>query len=199
MIRFMLALAATAALFWTATTDTGAQPRPVEAGKPHVPVGWPREVEGYGKTVELAKANAIQNAVERVRACLRNQDPPLLAWSPDEDYVRKHLIEGYPGHQGDDVVFADNKDLTAKRWVQPIPESPNWAEMVQLNQAAQRTELAAERRTLAAYALAGLLAILATGWGYLRLDEWTSGKFSKWLGIGAVAVLAVTGVALVLS
>ncbi len=191
MMRVLLAFAA-GALVWFIATDTGAQHNLPNAPEARPPAGWPRVVKGYGHTVEDAKRNAVKTAAERVTALLRSQNPPLEAWQPDEEYVSTHLRNG-DGQQGDDVKLDVG---VVKEWIQPLNDAPkNWNEMVQLNQLAQRRVLSVERQTAAAYGLAILTALLATGWGYLRLDEWTSGRFSKWLGIGAAALLAVSGLA----
>ncbi len=193
MFRFFLGVIVAVGLLWcVSASDSGAQPRPAVQGKPMVPIGWPREVKGYGKTADEAKKNALQHAVERVAACLRIQEPPLTAWQPDEEYLRKHLLAG-PGQQGDDVKLVDG--VNAKVWVLTLRESPDFGTMVKLNQAARRSELASERQSMAGNVLFGLSALLALGWGYIRLDEWTKGRFSKWLQIGAVGSLVLTGLA----
>jgi hypothetical protein len=188
MFRVILGLAA-AGVLWFVASDGGAQPQPPKAGKANAPVGWLTEVKGYGETIEDARKNALKSAVERVKGFLRAQDPPLEAWQPDEEYVRTHLLEG-AGQPGADVKLEVG---LVKVWVQPLRDAPNWTEMVQLNQAAQRRVLSAERQTTAGFALAALTALLATAWGYFRLDEWTGGRFSKWLLIGAIALLSMTG------
>jgi hypothetical protein len=191
MLRLILALAASLTLFWLAASDSGAQPH-AAGNKPHVPAGWPTEATGYGKTVDDAKAKALGAAAERVTACLRAQTPPLEAWQADEEYVRKNLLQG-PGRQGEDVKVADN--VAVKTWILTLKEAPNWAEMVQLNQAAQRHELAAERRSAAGGITLLLTALFTAAWGYFRIDAWTKGRFSTVLLIGAAALLALTGAA----
>jgi len=72
-------------------------------------------------------------------------------------------------------------------------ESPNFDEMVQLNKAAQRRELSAERQTMTGYVLATLTALLTLGWGYLRLDGWTNGRFTRWVCVLAAAIVGLAG------
>jgi hypothetical protein len=131
----------------------------------------------------------MDHAVQRVAVCLKSQDPPLDAWQPDAEYVEKHLVH-LPGQAGEDVAL---DGLKVKTWILSFKESPNWEQMVQRNQAAQRRIFAAERQTTAGWGLAGLTALFLTGWGYFRLDDWTKGRMSKWLAIGAVALLGATG------
>jgi hypothetical protein len=195
MIRTFLALAATLALLWCVAGDSGAQPKAANVGKAEPPVGWPREVRGYGKTLDDAKENALKQAVIRIKVCLESQNPPLDAWHPDKNYVRDYLLDG-PGRAGEeDVPLLDNADVKAKVWIQPIRQSPKWGEIVHLNQAAQRRELSAHRQTLAGYAVAILTALLTIAWGYLRVDEWTQGRITRWLQIGAVTLLVLGGAA----
>jgi hypothetical protein len=187
MTRLLLVLAA-GALFWLLARDSGAQPPPQALKAPPVLAGWPREVKGYGKTEDEARRSALHEAVEDVTRCLKIQDPPLTAWQPDEEYVRTHLLaHGEPG--------ADFKlgGVVRKVWVQTLVQSPDFGKMVLLNQAAERRELSVERQTLAGYGLAALSALLATAWGYLRLDEWTGGRFTRWLSLGAATLLVIAG------
>jgi hypothetical protein len=188
MTRILLAVAA-ASMLWFTTGHSGAQP-PAHALKPHPALaGWPREAKGYGKTVDDAKVDAMKEAVKQVARCLKTQDPPLTAWQPDEEFVRNHLLQGQ-GELDNDFKLGGE---VRKVWVFTLVQSPDVGKMVQLNQTAQRRELSMERQTMAGYGLAGLCLLLVTGWGYLRLDEWTAGRFSKWLGIGAVALVGLTG------
>jgi hypothetical protein len=192
MMRSILAFIALIALLSFMGTVSRAQPQPQPAGKPQGPVGWPREVKGYGTTVEQAEKSAMEHAVQRVAMCLQSQDPPLEAWHPDADYVKKHLLKPGPGEAGEDFAIVDNGPKV-KTWVLTFKESPNWADMVQLNQAEQRLVSAADRQSMAGFGLAALTALLATGWGYLRIDEWTKGRFTRWLAIGAATLLGASG------
>jgi hypothetical protein len=189
MMRTILGFAALLCLFGFLARVSDAQ-APQVPGK-QGPVGWPHEVKGYGATVEKAKDSAMTHAVQRITACLESQDPPLQAWHPDELYVKKHLLKG-AGEQGDDFALADN-GLKVKTWILHFQEPTKWHEMVQLNQAEVRRQSSAERQSTAAIGLAGLTALLVVGWGYLRVDEWTKGRFSRWLAIGAVTVLGASG------
>jgi hypothetical protein len=195
MMRVLLVLGAFGVL-WCTTTGTQAQPRRHKAEKVAVvPAGWPTEVKGYGLTNEEAKKDAVRQATETVAKFMLLQDPSMDAWQPDEEYVRTHLLEG-DGREGDEVKLAAG--VVRATWIQPLKKTPNWNELVQLNQTAHRHQLAVERQTYAALGLAALTALLATGWGYLRIDEWTRGRFSKVLRIGAVVVIAITGAALLI-
>jgi hypothetical protein len=199
MMRWFLAFSAILGLLWIFTGDSDAQPQAQNVVKAQLPTDWPREIVGHGKTLELAKEKAVKLAVDRLGVCLKNQNPPLDAWQPDEQYVRDHLLDG-EGHEGQ---LPDNADFAKilkqagfdKVWVCPVRESPDWADMVQRNQVELRKVVTVQRQTMAGFGLAALTALFATGWGYLRVDEWTRGRFSQWLRIGAVAILAITGAA----
>jgi hypothetical protein len=189
MIRTILGFAALLTVFGCLAGESNAQN---VAGKPQGPVGWPREVKGYGTTVELAKKSAMEHAVQRVIACLESQDPPLEAWHPDESYVRENLLKKGAGEPGDDFAIVDNGPKV-KTWILTFNEPTKWHEIVQYNQAEVRRQSAADRQSTAALGLAGLTALLTVGWGYLRIDEWTRGRFSRWLAIGAVTLLCASG------
>jgi hypothetical protein len=189
MTRIILGLAAVSVI-WFIATDTGAQ-QVGNGGKPEA-IGWPREAKGYGKTVDSARRNAVQAAVRDVTAFLRNQEPPIEAWQPDEAFVRSHLLQG-DGQPGEDVKLPDLGAV--KTWIQPLQESPPMSDMVRLNHAAERQQLSIERQRTAGYGLATLTAMLAAGWAYLRVDESTGGRFSKWIGIGAAALVGLAGLA----
>jgi len=38
-----------------------------------------------------------------------------------------------------------------------------------------------------------LTALLALGWGYLRLDGWTNGRFTRWVCVLAAAIVGLAG------
>jgi hypothetical protein len=188
MMRTIM-LAALIGLLWCFTGDSEAQPGPQNGGKPQGFVLWPREVSGYRKSVEGAEKDAIEKALARLVDCLKSQDPPLESWHPDEAYLKKNLLDG-PGEQGKDFELDGVK---WKAWVVTFKDSPNWSEMIQLNQTAQRREISAERQTMAGYVLAVLTALLALGWGYLRLDGWTNGRFTRWVCVLAAAIVGLAG------
>jgi len=190
MMRTIVGFAALLCLFGFLACVSNAQNVPQIAGKQQGPVGWPHEVKGYGATVEKAQESALTHAVKRITACLQSQDPPLVSWPPNELYVKKHLLKGV-GEQGDDFAIVDNGPKV-KTWILHFQEPTKWIEMVQFNQAEVRRQSAAERQSTAAMGLAGVTALLLVGWGYLRVDEWTKGRFSRWLAIGAVALLGAS-------
>jgi hypothetical protein len=190
MTRLLLGIAAVLAL-WFIATDTSAQPQPHKGGKVHQLAGWPRTVDGIGKTEKEAQQDAVHNAVRRINECLKAQDPPLAAWEADEEYVRKHVLDGR-GQAGEDVKL--NVGPAHKVWIQPLREA-DVPDIVARNHVAERHVLSSERQTIAGYALAALSGLLALMWGYLRVDEWTEGRISKWLRIGAVAVAVIAALA----
>jgi hypothetical protein len=191
MMRAILGVAALIGLFGFLAHVSNAQNVPQFAGKPQGPVGWPREAKGYGATVEKAQESALTHAAQRITACLQSQDPPLDAWQPDELYVKKHLLKG-AGEQGEDFALVDNGPKV-KTWIVHFQEPTKWNDMVHINQAKVRGQSATDRQSTAAMGLAGLTALLVVGWGYLRIDDWTRGRFTRWLAIGAVTLLGASG------
>jgi hypothetical protein len=190
MMRLLLALAAMVGL-WFIAGDTTAQPQPAPGGKAHQLIGWPRTVEGIAADEQKAQDNALEKAVKRINECLKAQDAPLSGWQVDKEYVRKHVLAG-PGQAGPDIVLQVGPPQ--KVWIQPLHEA-DMADLLERSQVAQRHSLASERQTLAAYSLAVLSALLLIAWGYLRLDEWTGGRISSWLRIGAIGLAVVAIVA----
>ena len=189
MNRLLLGSAAIVGL-WLIATDTGAQPQP-QRGLKHGLVNWPHMVTGVGPTEKEAQQNAVSKAVTAVNQWLAVQDAPLSAWQVDEEYVRERLLD--PGHAGDDVPPL--KDGTpVKVWEQPLRD-PDVSDLVVRSQRAQRAALSSERQTIAGYGLAALSMLLAVAWGYLRLDEWTGGRISTWLRVGAIAVIVAAALA----
>ena len=70
MMRTVLAFAALVTSLWFMSGVSKAQPQRQVVGKPQEPVGWPREVKGYGTTIEQAQPSTSR----RVRDCFRPKE-----------------------------------------------------------------------------------------------------------------------------
>jgi hypothetical protein len=156
----------------------------------------PREAIGFGETAEKAKAMAVKDAAERVRALMAMQKPPLDSFVVSEDYARQ-LVD--TGKLGDDVKNeAFEKPL--KQWVMPFRSDTDWwGDVVRHDFDAQRSARAADRQTWSSRGMLGLAALLLAAVGYVRLDEYTHRRYTTWLriaGIG-VATSAIAGIAYV--
>jgi hypothetical protein len=150
---------------------------------------WDSEVKGYGLTVDDAKKEALKHLVEEMTAFLSNQDPPLVAWRPSIDYVKRNVImDG--GTPGPDVPIENIG--ASKCWIYSV-RTLDLAALRALDQEAQRAERRQERVILASQFFGGFALILAVLTGYLRVDEWTRGRYRRWLQMASVAILVLVG------
>lgn len=159
---------------------------------------WQAEVEGFGDTAAGARRAARVNAVKRMLEVLRTEQAggPFADVTLDAStqqrllgYAEKFVIAG-EGHAGKDVQIDVNR---FKVWVLPLHEEPDWASVVRLEQSHQRDLRAGERQTLAARVMALLFVLVAAGFAYVRLDQWTRGRYTSWLRAGAVAAAGALG------
>lgn len=81
---------------------SSSRPARAQGGKPAAQAanehedfwGAERDVEGFGVSPEKAKAEALQEALKRLRRRLLSMDPPVVHWQPDVEFVRNYLLEG---------------------------------------------------------------------------------------------------------
>ncbi len=158
------------------------------------------EVKGWGRNQEEAEQDALARARLRLAAHLRKQERPL-AWTPTTNYIRTHLVTG-PAQRltDDDQVVIEG--IKAECWALPVALTPmQYTELVKQDRIyraqqreRQRLDRSEERILLAGKVMAGLLVVLVGLIGYLRLDEWTGGAYTRWLRFGLGGVLTAAGV-----
>jgi hypothetical protein len=158
---------------------------------------WPRSVTGRGETVELAKKDALREAVKTISIAMKLHDPPLQAFVVTDDYVRTRLLDSKSGEPGKDVkIQLPGGDADFKAWVLTFrTDNEWWKDIVRRDQEAQRKLRADERQTLGSHIVIGLAFLLLAGYGYVRLDEYTQRRYTTWLrvvGIG-VATTVIAG------
>lgn len=163
-------------IVWTFCTPLSAQPKePV-----HVKFGVPEKILGGGDTIETAQQNAVKNAVNEINNAMRNHK--LTAFTVDQDYVQKHILDMESGRSLEDLQIANEAPL--KQWEIKVRTDPRWwNELV-------RRDRAEERHAIASSAMIGIAVLLLVGYGYIRLDEYTNRRFTaalRALGIAAVA------------
>jgi hypothetical protein len=73
-------------------------------------------MEGFGLTEQDAKNNALKNIVTEMAAFLARQTPPLTAWRPTIDYVKRFVLLD-EGSRGEDIALQEG---SAKSWVYPL-------------------------------------------------------------------------------
>lgn len=155
---------------WSLCGPLGAQPN--EAPNPV----WRKPIKGFGDSEEAARKDALHKAkdmVEGVRAALH----PLVKTSDltENDIRNRFLVDG--GSAGEDLKLND-VDHAFKQWI------------VTLKPETERMLRADERETISYLAILGLSVVLLAGFGYIRLDEYTQRKYTTWLRLAGVGVVA---------
>ncbi len=167
---------------------------------------------------EDALADALEKAQVKVRGFLLEQDPPIR-WVPLISFIRRELVKdreipeegeafkgeepkiceiSVNGHRAFEEKWkvkddADVKELhrvslnvriTSGAWEKILEEQRN--DLVR-----QRHSVMKERMLFLLKIMGGLVVLLATVAGYVRLDEWSKGYYTNWLRL---AVLSCAGV-----
>jgi len=183
-MRLTMAIWWSLGLIWLVTSQAvTAEPALGEAG-------LRQEVTGAGLTVEAAKQNAVRAALDKLHEHLRQHEPPLVHWRPSEAFVQQHLLDG-PGKDGKDITL-DKLDEQAKTWVVTL-KVPNDTTLVAWDRAARRRELAELRLGQALQVVAGLFVLLSVIVGYVRLDDYTHGRYTGLLRAAGALVLVLVG------
>jgi hypothetical protein len=158
----------------------------------------PWDVRGWGLNREDAEKDARKKAAEKVTAYLRRQQPPTM-WTVTSDYVRDCLQIGSPERHKE--LDKDLGEAKAKCWTIRVKVSSKdlaaMARLAQQEQAEQRRAAQAavsqERMAILGRILVGLLAAAGALVVYVRLDNWTKGRYSRRLAVGVgVAALLVS-------
>jgi hypothetical protein len=153
---------------------------------------WPRSVTGRGETVELAKKDALREAVKTISIAMKLHDPPLQAFVVNEDYVRTRLLDSKSGEPGkDEKIQLNDVEHVFKAWVLTFrTDNEWWKDIVRRDQEGQRKLRADERQTLGSHVVIGLAFLLLAGYGYVRLDEYTQRRYTTWLRVVGIGVAA---------
>jgi hypothetical protein len=160
-------------------------------------VSW--EVKGWGRNQEEAEQDALARARHRLAAHLRKQERPLV-WTPPTKYIRTHLVTGPSTRRDEDDQVVEG--IKTECWALPVAITPmQYGELVKQDRLyrahlrkQERDARSSERMLLAGKVMAGLLVVLVGLIGYLRLDEWTGGAYTRWLRFGLGGVLTGAGV-----
>ena len=182
-----------------------AKPQPVAANPPPAAddkalASW-EKVEGWGPDERAAVQDALKNAQKLVVAELRKQEP-AVTWVPPTAYIRKHLMVGSPTrHQEQDQVVAG---IPTQCWSVSVQlTASQLRELVRLDRAdrarqrqADREWRAEHRMRLAGVVTAGCLVLLLAVLGFLRLDDWASGAYTRGLRTGLRRLFAASGAGL---
>lgn len=160
-------------LLWIFVSPSTGQPKEL-----NIPdAGSLKSVTGVGATEAKAKEFARKNAAKEVKALMIKND--LTAFEPTEDFVVTHLLDG-PGIAGKEMNF---DDLKLQEWI--VHFRTNWWQEV------ERQDNALTRRGFATRLLTGLVVVLLSGFGYLRLDRYTNYRYTTWLRVAGVGLVSV--------
>ena len=144
-------------LFACASAASAAQTLATEAA-------WPKEVEGFGRSPLDAKNDALSHLTEQVAIVMRQHEPPLLAWRPTPDYVRREVVQDQ-GRLGPD--FVTDGVGPSKTWIFPV-KALNWTALTALDEEARRGARSGQRILVAAQVFGGLVVLL----GAIRIYSW---------------------------
>jgi hypothetical protein len=155
--------------------------------QPVTPAGVkaPSTVTGHGETVEAAKKNAVNKAVDELKNFMAQCE--LTASVVTEDYVRAHVLRD-TGTPGQDLKI-DQFDKPFKAWVLTFREGYS-SDLVRRGHEAERQARGRERESLGLRLIVGLACVLLAAFGYVRLDEFTQRRYTNTLRVAAVTVAA---------
>jgi hypothetical protein len=178
------------------------EPSPGQAEKT-----WSAECRGWGQNEDeaLNKDEAFEDAAknsarEQVERHLREGVTPPLLWTPLPEEFRKLFIrkllkkDSAKRQEGQDKEVAPG--IKAKCWTFTVTIGPRELEELKWQAKDYSDELDRQRRAQVALGrldlmtrvLAGLVVFLLAVVGYIRLDEWTKGYYSRWLAAGLITM-----------
>jgi len=158
-----------------------ANPQPGEPETPTI-----QAVEGWGETPADAEQMALEHARRKILDTFAQQHQPL-EWRPNLDYIKHNLIKDRL------ILHADNLEEPVRQWsgvrlgIEITPDK--WQSILQQDRGV-RSE---SRMLLLGKMLVGVVAILGTVAGYLRLEEMTKGYYTAWLRLTGIGFVSVVG------
>jgi hypothetical protein len=160
--------------------------------KPAPVVVLETKAEGYGEGNEDAAQHAVEAARDKVAEYLTSKygetlTPKRLEWLTEE--VKKQPIVGEPTYEVMDLQWSGKVQKA-------VVEVKLTDEQVKAFREEARHDRQKGRMRTAGLVLAGLMALLLVGGGYLRLEEATKGYYTTLLRIGALGTVAFVGLSL---
>ena len=170
------------------------EPRPqAEVAKQSTSGAFPQQwtVTGRGEDLDEARAEALSRAESKVLAYLWERSPKI-EWTPDSAYIEEHLIKR-PAREAPRLKVAD--DLKVRQVELDVAiTSDDYRDIKE-----QDRRYTMDRRMLwVGGGLAGLVALFSAVVGFIRVDEWTKGYYTRLLWLGAFVFVSATGSAVVL-
>jgi hypothetical protein len=159
-----------------------------------------------------ALVNALENARDQVDSYLREQKQ-RLEWTPSIAFVRNRMLADLSTDEVAKIIGEDHKGKlepflidgrfraveetrevnqpegeTKRVWLRVVVNPETWKQMQKENQRVadqRRLDVTKGRMVFLVKLLAGIVVLLLTICGYIRLDEWSKGYYTKWLRLGA--------------
>lgn len=191
MLRLILALWWGLVIYWLLSAGLNAQlPQNKNHPTSNALARWPRQVKGFGLDEAAARKDALKQAHKELIALLRQEG--MLWFQPTLVYVENNLAAG-PGHDSGSIHL--NQLGEAKTWTLPL-KTPTVHELRRLDLlAAKQVEKeeqqarSEQRIMLFTRILASVLILAAMVFGYIWLDEWRLGRYTRWLPLSGVILL----------
>ena len=177
--------------------DGFGKPGPSPAPRPELPatpqtaapeVLFSETVEIGGQvTAEDARQLGYKAARTAVLSFLRQQNPPI-SWLPPLEFVKQNLVS-------ERSLKTKQEENGQETYVVTLDVKVTDKDLQEMVEKDRQVSMEA-REWLVAKVLGGLLALLVAVAGYFRLEEATRGYYTNWLRLGALGLLAATGVTL---
>ncbi|MCI0639569.1 MAG: hypothetical protein L0Y72_18180 [Gemmataceae bacterium] len=187
-MRLVMAFWWSLALFWLVARELPAEQSVENPPSAQADKGWPREEAGFGQNYDEARKEAARFLAKKAAEHLRAQTPPITAWQPTPEYVEQNLFEPN-SKQGPDFEY---EKIVRKTWIFTV-KPLDLAAIRLLDQQAARQQRSEHRTLLFAYVTGGLAVVLSVFFAYLRLDDWTNGRYRRLLQMGVAALLVAAG------
>ncbi len=168
-----------------------------------------------------AMDDALEKARDEVVLFLHDQKPGSK-WTPKVTFIRDRLLadlqekdvigrkdvkgelkeflidDRYRAVEETRTINDDGKESENRRvWIKVAINAEKWKQIQEENRLAEekdRVKVMRNRMVFLVKFLAGLVALFGTICGYLRLDEWSKGYYTKWLRLAAVGCVGVVTV-----
>ena len=172
----MLAVASTAQL---QAANGPRKPAAPPRAKAQPPKNFTTAVWGDWKET---REEAWQDALEQARIAIGDyfqSRQPALRWTPTADFIQRRLIKGEDKEEKD---FGAGIGAMNRIQLHLDVNERDYQNMLQL----ARQALSERRMHFAGQALAGLVALMLSVAGYVRLEEWSKGYYTLWLRLALV-------------
>jgi len=142
-------------------------------------------IRGEDDSPDLAESLAFVNARNALEQYLLTQRP--LVQTPDNEYIRNHLLIEQPNLSSDPNDIKSDKKYAVTLKISL--DADKFAEIFNH----QREQTSRDRMMGLGRTLAIVVAFLAAVSGYLRLEEATKGYYTTWLRVGAISFVGAVG------